>query len=159
MSPLGAWAYARGVLRTSGLMLLLAACARPSTPPDDGSRAIAARLRDNPEGAALLEEAPSHRVVFGLEAGILPDGTVRLVRDRPVPESAARYGHLLHHLVHGRPFDDEQVGACSRRLEAARRRERDALALEDRLRASFGLAPLPETALEARLSAYRARCR
>jgi len=151
--------YARPVMRPVWLLALLVACRGQPTAPGNGAGAIVAKLTEHAEGAALLERAPAHRVVFAPEAGLTPTGTVRLVADEPVASSAARYGHLLHHLVHGRPFDDVADGDCAKRLETARRREKSALALEHRLRASFGVAPLPDTALEARVNAYRNRCR
>ncbi|MEM6790801.1 MAG: hypothetical protein AAF715_25000 [Myxococcota bacterium] len=128
--------------------------------PDDRAQVVVQQLRGHRDGASIFAAAPPHALVFAAEAGVSPDGVVRLEADMPTRDAAARYAHLLVHLAEGMPFEDDARGPCRERLRRARQRELRAIGVENTLRRAWGLSPLPmQVALERSLAGYRARCR
>jgi hypothetical protein len=126
------------------------------------TRTVLHSLRSQAAGAELvaaLERPPV--VCYGNVAeGVLQtDGVVVLQRDRAVAANAARLGHLLHHLVHGLPFDEKIVRRsdlpCDELVSKAMMAERAAHALENRLRQALHLPPLP---FEDLSNSYQRRC-
>jgi hypothetical protein len=138
----------------------------PRCPPQaqaDAKRtqAVVARLRSRPAGKELLaalERVPA--ICYGdVKEGVLEDTVVVLQRDRPAPANAARLGHLLHHLVHGLPFNEAVVREggqdCGEVAANANGFERSAHQLETELRKAEGLPSLPFEDLSEQ---YRQRC-
>jgi hypothetical protein len=126
------------------------------------TQAVLARLRTRPVGKELLAALERTPVIcYGdVPEGVLEaDGAVVLQRDRPVPAHAARLGHLLHHLIHGLPFNETIVRDggqdCGEVATIADGFERSAHQLESELRQAFGLPALPFQDLTDQ---YRQRC-
>jgi hypothetical protein len=143
-------------------LLLLLGCEKQSACPDgyrsDPPRTsrVADALGRNSEGKPLLDAARGrYQVCWGEPSVPVIDAQRRLLLPRGATdaEAAARMGHLLLHVVEGIPLAD---GCGTRAL--AEQQEKKAHALEARLRAALGASPLPETALENVLAAYRVRC-
>jgi hypothetical protein len=127
------------------------------------TQAVLTRLRTRPTGKDLLA-APERALVicYGDVAEGVLEGDVAMVlqRDRPVPANAARLGHLLHHLIHGLPFNETIVREggqdCGEVVANANGCEQSAHQLESELRQAFDLPPLPFQDLADQ---YRQRCR
>ncbi|MEZ4438208.1 MAG: hypothetical protein R3B72_03925 [Polyangiaceae bacterium] len=134
----------------------------PSGSQEDEPRQaqLRAALAEDPRGAALLAEAPPHRLCFATreeEAGI--SGRVLRVPAAARDEAAtARFGHLLLHLVEGDPWPPAAGRSCAERLALALEREARGHALEDRLLKRAGLSARPPSALATVLAGYRRRC-
>jgi hypothetical protein len=136
-------------------------CPPRTTADRKRTQAVFAQLGAQEAGKSLVAGLGRELVVcYGdVREGVLQaDGAVVLQRDRPVPANAARLGHLLHHLVHGLPFDESAVRggrACSEVVKAGGELERTAHKLESELRRAFRLSPLP---FEDLSQDYRKRC-
>lgn len=126
------------------------------------TRVVLLRLRAQAQGAKLWAALGRPPVVcYGnVPEGILQtDGAAVLQTDRAPDANAARLAHLLHHVVHGLPFDEKTVRrsplACDALVSNADRAERAAHKLENQLRHAFRLPPLP---FEDLSEGYRRRC-
>ncbi len=126
------------------------------------TQAVLRRLGAHAEGKGLRDALGSQPVVcYGnVPEGVLhTNGVVVLQKDHAVSANAARLGHLVFHLVHGFPLDEEQARAgavgCDELVKIADRAEHAAHTLENTLRLAFGLPPL---AFEDLSGAYRQRC-
>jgi hypothetical protein len=158
------------------LVVVLSLCAEAFADADSGNsvcpsgtaldtkrtQVVFHRLRSQAQGEGLLAALGRVPVVcYGnVREGILQtDGAVVLQKDRAVNANAARLAHLLHHLVHGLPFDEKLVRsgalACDALVSKADRAERVAHKLENHLRHAFRLPPLP---FEDLSDSYRLRC-
>lgn len=100
------------------------------------------RLDDAPEGAALvLRTSAKPLVCFGpTEHSVVTTEHIMLL-DTAMDdnEAAARFGHLLMHVVEGMPMRENQAGNCDARVDAALREEARALSYELRLRRQLGV--------------------
>jgi hypothetical protein len=139
------------------------ACPQDSTSDPDRTRGVLRRLRSHAQGKRLLAALGRLPVVcYGdVPEGILrTDGVALLEAKHPVSANAARLGHLLHHLVHGLPFDEKIASASTIAREALVKRallsERAAYDLENDLRQGFRL---PHLAFEDTSDGYMQRCR
>lgn len=137
-------------------------CPPDATVAPERTQEVLRRLRSHRHGKTLLVASGRPPVVcYGnVREGILhADGVVVLQKDHLVAANAARLGHLLHHLVHGLPFDEKNVrgssASCDELVRTADLAERAAHALENDLRQAFRLRPL---AFEDLSDAYRQRC-
>ena len=158
------------------LAVVLSLCAEAFADADSGNsvcppgtaldskrtQAVLHRLRSQAQGVGLLAALGRVPVVcYGdVRDGILQtDGAVVLQKERAVNANAARLGHLLHHLVHGLPFDEKIVRsgalACDVLVARADVAERAAHKLENLLRHALRLPPLP---FEDLSDGYRQRC-
>ena len=138
-------------------------CPRDTAPDEQRSDSVMARLRANESGAALLARLGRALIIcYGdVREGVLQsDNAMVLQRDLPIAANAARLGHLVFHLVHGAPFDEAAASSsslsCAELVKRAAAMERQAYALEDKLRKSFGLPP---QAFEDLSALYERRCR
>lgn len=137
-------------------------CPAGATLAPKRTQAVLRRLGSHAEGKGLWAALGSKPAVcYGnVQEGVLhTHGVVVLQKDHAVAANAARLGHLLLHLVHGFPLDEEQaragVAGCDELVKRADRAERAAHTLENTLRLAFGLPPL---AFEDLSGAYRQRC-
>ena len=159
----------------ASLVLALSAwgCDRPATPEQVASHSppcpegaidlparaevLVRRLGSVPEGAEVLQDTLGRRgrtcFAPGSPAVVVGEGTLLLDGDDPELESAARLGHLLHHVRAGLPYPAEGVAReadCDAVVRLALDREAPAWALELRLRAALGVTtPVRDYPFEA----------
>jgi hypothetical protein len=143
------------------------ACPDGTTADAKRTQAALRRLRSLGQGHRLLGELRRPFVVcYGdVHEGILETGRdgktglLLLQRDRSAAANAARLGHLVHHLVHGPPLDEQTVRtsklSCGELVRNAELAEHAAHELENDLRQAFRLPPL---AFEDLSDDYRQRC-
>lgn len=118
----------------------------PGTRRDDSrARAVSALLATTREGQGLLaRDARRDRPICfaAIDETVARDDGVIVLDDRASDrESAARLGHLLHHVIEGPPLDDRAgTTDCDARVETALAREATAYALELSLRRSLAVA-------------------
>lgn len=144
--------------------LATADCPEGFVPDAARAQRVYDHLRSIPEGADVLEalDGIEPPVCFGdADPSVLTsDGVLWLDGRMDGPEAAARVAHLLHHVA-GMPDLDHpaSVEACDTLVGEAMRVEREAVAIEERLRRELGVdAPVTEPRTEGLEEAYRQRC-
>lgn len=120
-------------------------------------------MKKQPQGQELFQRVGRPLVVcYGdVREGVVQDDDLIVIqRDRTVPAQAARLAHLLAHLVWWPPFPKDQIRAshdpCPAVAATAMENEARAARLENELRTTFRLAPLPDEDLQR---TYEQRCR